>query len=898
MNARPDLADTVRKVWRSRFSATGVARLPDGGRRRRNNRILPTLAAAALLTVSATAERSMAEPRADVGSHSQVAVWTDVGAASRIVAGTDGLIHVLNGTTVRHTRTDGSLDSQTPVSAVREIAVTGTGGLVGMREKEVVWLQRNTGNLGWRNVVMGDIHGLLGERPPYLAAVAWNPVADETTLVYDKWDTDVIVSLLSRFQPDGREGMGHALANRTHSYWDLDYEGDLELVLNRATQGVERYRNGTLVDVVPLPAPAERIAPSVDGTLYFLSERRWVYHVDATGTVLDVWDAVDPNPGARSTVTDIDVDAIGRVYVADPGMGRVRVYAPTPGLVPITPPRPSFLECETAPDKFAEPRFLQLGEKTKVTLRLNGNCPSMFEKADIMLVVDRSGSMEGEKIVAARAAVQTFVNLMDLGRDKVGMVAFQSYARLAVPLTQDRDRILREAGQLVPEGGTDITGAMDIAIDELLGPNHRPDAKPIIVLMTDGVPFNNSRMRTLASGDRARYAGITTYAIGLGLDVDPDLLRIVARVPELYYFAPTAADLDAVYKAIAKRIAASVLLKRVTIVDKVPVNMVYQEGSAVPPATWDAAGRTLTWTFQPVPFSGLEMSFWLEPLEVGEWPTNVKADYEGIDGLDQPESGIFPIPRVVVVAPDRPTPTHTFTPEPTVPPTATVTPTPTVPPTVPPTPTSRPGPIYVPIVFNNRCFDRHTDVVLIIDKSTTMRRKGADGRLKLEEAKDAARAFLQQLRFARDPVTGGYDQAAIVWFNNTARTEQTLTNDPAALLRAVDRIRDPIEGSRIDLGLSFAHQQMLNPRRRFENTPAIVLLSDGEPNRVSIEGVYKAADAIKRDRIDLFAVGFGADIREYALRTIASRPEHYYFSPDGHDLTKIYRTIAGKLVCR
>ena len=104
----------------------------------------------------------------------------------------------------------------------------------------------------------------------------------------------------------------------------------------------------------------------------------------------------------------------------------------------------------------------------------------------------------------------------------------------------------------------------------------------------------------------------------------------------------------------------------------------------------------------------------------------------------------------------------------------------------------------------------------------------ADGRLKLDGAKDAARTFIKELALEKDNL-GLFDQAAVVWYNETARTEQGLTNDRAALLAAIDRIPAPREGSRIDLGLQFAHQQLiLGAKLKAGNTPAVILLSDGE----------------------------------------------------------------------
>lgn len=841
------------------------------------------------------------------GGHDLVAEWTGTDAANRVVAGPDGLIHVLGGVYVRHMRPDGTVEGSTRVESIKELAVGAGGELYGGKVREVMELRRGAGTVVWRKVLPSNQHSVIGERPPYLSAMAWDARSGRLQVLYDQWDDVENATLLDEFDPtaNGEKRRGMSLSDKTHSYWDLELRnGELHL-FDRSSNTVEVYQGGSLTALVTLPALAERISVGPDGSLYFIHERQYVVRADRQGRPLEVWDATDVTPGVQSSVSDLAVDDVGRVYVTDPRKATVRVYAPAPGHSNPDQPPVSPLFCETAPDKWAAPSYLRLGEKTKVTLRLGGNCPSVAEKADIMLVVDRSNSMsDSGKIGQARLAVSDFIDIVmppsQPGQQvfKVGMVMFQNQPELLAPLTFDRGTLLGQVAKLEPAGGTNIADALELGMIEVLGPGHRPEAKPIIVLLTDGVPFNNTRMLTVDVADRLRDAGITVYSIGLGHDVDPALLKLVARRPELYFFAPSASDLADVFTRIARRISATVLLKTVTITDRVPKNMAYIEGSAEPAATWDAANRTLTWRFAPVPFSGVEMSFWVEPLEVGTHPTNIRADYEGTDGLDQPNSGVFPVPQVVVVSPPR---TPTVTPPP---PTATGTPLPSATPTVTPTPTdppppSKPRPLYVPIVFNDKCIERHTDVILILDASTTMRGKMADGRIKLDGAKDAARAFIGQLALERDNL-GLFDQAAVIWYNETARTEQGLTNDRAALLAAVDRIPTPREGSRIDLGLQYAHQQLLvGSRLKAGNTPAVVLLSDGEPNHTTLEAVYAAAEAIKRSRALLFTVGF-KDIyfREEVLRRIASSPDRYYYAPRAEDLAGIYRQIAGRLVCQ
>lgn len=897
-------------------------------------------------------------PAQDEGTvYRQSATWRSLDRPTRIDAAPDApelLVLTAGGATVGRYASDGALLSRIDSYGLREIAAGPTGNVYVIRDMSIARLAPGGYDM-WSDRIQGELHPQIGERLPYLSSLAWDPLMGRVTLLFDRDTTQSFAYGLSGNRYDGL-----TLTFPTHVYWDIDHDASRGYVLNRSTNNVEIFVGGAVAGLVPLPARAERIAIGPENRLFALVDRRFVYALEVTSLgagIVDVWEATDPEPGAvASEATDLAVDAEGRVYVTDPARGQVRVYEPEPGTRTGPTPGPSGPGCQTVPTKWASPTYLWLGEKTQVTLRLDGTCQEVAEKADIVLVVDRSESMnyeEGRKIAAARQSLLTFLGLMDLRRDQVALVTFASEARLDVGLTQDRGAMEAAAGALTAGGGTDIAEALDVALQALQGPNRRPEAKPIVILMTDGVPFDTSALRAVAARDRLRHADIamsplladrdvTIYTIGLGDDVNPDLLRTLASAEGLYFYAPDASDLEDVYRAIARRITATVLLKEVTIVDHVPGNMTYQLDSAVPPAVWDAAARTLTWKFRDVPFTGIEMTYWLQPQMVGQWPTNVTADYDGTDGLDQPQNGPFPIPQVVVVAP---TTTPSATPQPTVtptgppPPTASATPTPTasatstpgasptpsatlppgVTPTateVPPTPTTAPPSatpdrytIYVIIVFNGACFQRYTDVTLVVDASTTMLEPTENGRIKLDEAKDAARAFLQRLQLAPDRY-GRHDQAAIVWYNDTAAVEQPLTNDRAALLAAIDRIR-PVEGSRIDLGLEVGHRELLpefRPNRILANTPGLVLLSDGLPNRVPTpvadeprpqeETVVAAADAAKRDGITVFSVGYGRRVHTQLMERIASQPDMYYYAPDGAALSDIYHTIAGELVCR
>jgi hypothetical protein len=58
----------------------------------------------------------------------------------------------------------------------------------------------------------------------------------------------------------------------------------------------------------------------------------------------------------------------------------------------------------------------------------------------------------------------------------------------------------------------------------------------------------------LAKAVAAKDGGITVFAIGLGRDVDGSLLRAIASTPGMYYEAPSADDLLAIYSRLPETV--------------------------------------------------------------------------------------------------------------------------------------------------------------------------------------------------------------------------------------------------------------------------------------------------------------------------------------------------------
>lgn len=313
--------------------------------------------------------------------------------------------------------------------------------------------------------------------------------------------------------------------------------------------------------------------------------------------------------------------------------------------------------CQPAVDKTAAPPEIPLGQTVTVTLRLDGACPARERKADVVLVIDRSNSMARDgKLAATQAAAHALVDAMDARLVQIGIVAFDETVETMATLTTDRAVLHQAIDDIAYAPGTNLVDGLDAGRRLLASAAHRPDATPVIVFMTDG----RHRVRTppIEALDpvitAVRAAGIETYAVGLGTDVDAALLARIADDPSKYYQSPTPAELTAIYLEIVGRIEASVLFQAVTLVDRLPANMAYVSGSARPVApAVSPDGRTLTWTLTGTPIAGQTLAYRVRPTEAGTHPTNVEAIADARDGLGSSHRLVFPVPTVRVTAPEE-----------------------------------------------------------------------------------------------------------------------------------------------------------------------------------------------------------------------------------------------------
>lgn len=182
--------------------------------------------------------------------------------------------------------------------------------------------------------------------------------------------------------------------------------------------------------------------------------------------------------------------------------------------------------------------------------------PTVPQPLDLMLVIDRSGSMSGQPFTDAKFAAKAFVDFMDLGIDRVGLASFETSAALNHVLSHDGVSVKAAIDALVTAGTTAIGEGVAVAHAQLMV-NPVPGVTPVIVLLSDGQ--NNAGRDPLTAANAAKADGIKIVTIGLGSGADVALLRAMASTEDDYHFAPASSDLQNIFASIANSICRSPL---------------------------------------------------------------------------------------------------------------------------------------------------------------------------------------------------------------------------------------------------------------------------------------------------------------------------------------------------
>ncbi len=209
-------------------------------------------------------------------------------------------------------------------------------------------------------------------------------------------------------------------------------------------------------------------------------------------------------------------------------------------------------------------QFEVMEEGEVVTLM--GYDPSVMDGVTTVLTIDRSGSMnEDSKLQGAQNAASSYVdNIRE--QDQVAIVVFHEQVEVVQPFSNDHALLHQQIEGITTGDCTAIYDGLYESV-ELVKAGY---GRTIILLITDGMdcregvfPSDLGSQHTLdESINHANSVGIPVHAVGLGdrnsffweigSGIDEEKLqRISSETGGNYHYAPTAAELTALYESIA-----------------------------------------------------------------------------------------------------------------------------------------------------------------------------------------------------------------------------------------------------------------------------------------------------------------------------------------------------------
>jgi Ca-activated chloride channel homolog len=147
----------------------------------------------------------------------------------------------------------------------------------------------------------------------------------------------------------------------------------------------------------------------------------------------------------------------------------------------------------------------------------------------LVVVLDRSGSMAGDRIDAAKTALLALVDRLD-PRDRFGLVTFDHQVQVVVPAgpLTDKASVKRAIAEVRDGGSTDLSAGYLRGLQEARRVAGRDGAT--VLLVSDG-HANAGLCEPQQLGDIARKfqaEGVTSTTLGMGLGYDERLLSAIA----------------------------------------------------------------------------------------------------------------------------------------------------------------------------------------------------------------------------------------------------------------------------------------------------------------------------------------------------------------------------------
>ncbi len=175
-------------------------------------------------------------------------------------------------------------------------------------------------------------------------------------------------------------------------------------------------------------------------------------------------------------------------------------------------------------------------------------------RTNVELVVDTSGSMEGDKLDNVKVALRTFIDQIKSDSERVGLIQFYTDAYDVVKINDlkyTRSDLISSIDSLEAGGDTALLDGISAAYDRLQRLND-PERINAIVVMTDGREnASNISLNRLISKLRGGSVPVVVFAIAYGGDADMGYLQQVANATNGQTYEGTVETIRQLYKILS-----------------------------------------------------------------------------------------------------------------------------------------------------------------------------------------------------------------------------------------------------------------------------------------------------------------------------------------------------------
>lgn len=175
-----------------------------------------------------------------------------------------------------------------------------------------------------------------------------------------------------------------------------------------------------------------------------------------------------------------------------------------------------------------------------------------FVERDLVVVVDRSGSMQGQKFADLQRAMLTFVSVIRAAKldTRVGLASYSSDASEDVQLTSNMDLITKAMSRMPVAGSTSISRGMSSGAKIMKRARSGQIVERSMIVLTDGLhntgPLPEPVAVSIAADD------IVIHTISFGSDADVTRMQNIAAIGKGQSFkADNGLQLDNVFRELA-----------------------------------------------------------------------------------------------------------------------------------------------------------------------------------------------------------------------------------------------------------------------------------------------------------------------------------------------------------